>query len=172
MGPPSLNQLGSPGREIEAQSALVRAISRGDYTAACRAQWSAAGDTTTSSSTSPSVPPTATPPTAPAAAADVPEPVVGAGSVNPLHHTTTLTPPATVPLGALQTLDATQLFYPDKNINPILVPRLRQEFNSMNDAYEFYKDYAKIAGFSLTTARTSKETRHWLCYRAGSNEKG
>ncbi|CAL4905934.1 unnamed protein product [Urochloa decumbens] len=94
-------------------------------------------------------------------------PLNNQGSADPLHHTSTLTPPAAVPLGALQTPDAAQLFYPDKNINPILVPRLRQEFGSMEDAYEFYKDYAKLAGFSLTTARTSKETRHWLCYRAG-----
>ncbi|CAL4906891.1 unnamed protein product [Urochloa decumbens] len=102
-----------------------------------------------------------------AATADVPGSVVDTRSDDPLHHTSTLMPPATVPLGALQTPDATQLFYPDKNINLILVPRLRQEFSSMEDAYEFYRDYSKLAGFSLTTARTSKETRHWLCYRAG-----
>ncbi|XP_066320195.1 protein FAR1-RELATED SEQUENCE 5-like [Miscanthus floridulus] len=39
-----------------------------------------------------------------------------------------------------------------------------------NDAYIFYKDYAKLAGFSLRTARTSKETNHWVCNREGKHE--
>ncbi|CAN6338260.1 unnamed protein product [Urochloa humidicola] len=183
--PPSLIQPGSPVHEIRTQSAFVRAVAHGDYTAACRAQWgAAAGAPTSGLPMAPSaatdvqavagVPgsvfhPTATPPpaTAPTATRDVPLPGVSAGSADPLHHTTTLTPPATVPPGALQTPDATQLIYPDQNINPLLVPRLRQEFPSMEAAHEFYRDYAKLAGFSVTTARTSKETRHWLCYRAG-----
>jgi hypothetical protein len=36
-----------------------------------------------------------------------------------------------------------------------------------DDAYLFYKDYAKLSGFSLRTARTSKETNHWVCSREG-----
>jgi hypothetical protein len=40
----------------------------------------------------------------------------------------------------------------------------------MNDAYIFYNDYAKLAGFSLRTARTSKETRHWVCFKVGWHE--
>jgi hypothetical protein len=40
----------------------------------------------------------------------------------------------------------------------------------MNDAYMFYKDYAKLAGFSVRTARTSKETSHWVCFWTGWHE--
>jgi hypothetical protein len=40
----------------------------------------------------------------------------------------------------------------------------------MNDAYDFYKDYCKIARFSLRTDRTSKETSHWVCSRRGWHE--
>jgi hypothetical protein len=36
-----------------------------------------------------------------------------------------------------------------------------------DDAYLFYKDYAKLSGFSLRTARTSKETNHWVWSRKG-----
>ncbi|KAG2658305.1 hypothetical protein PVAP13_1KG249210 [Panicum virgatum] len=34
----------------------------------------------------------------------------------------------------------------------------------------FYRDYARLAGFSLRTARTSKETNHWVCSREGWHE--
>jgi hypothetical protein len=52
------------------------------------------------------------------------------------------------------------LFSQDPNIAPVFVPRVRQVFSAMNDdAYDFNKDYAKIAGFSLRTARTSKDLK-------------
>ncbi|RLN04060.1 protein FAR1-RELATED SEQUENCE 11-like [Panicum miliaceum] len=108
--------------------------------------------------------------TAPAAIADAPGANQSLGSADPLHHTTTLTPPATLLPGALRTLDIEQIIYPDPNIAPLFLPRVRQVFLSMNDAYVFYKDYAKIAGFSLRTARTSKKTSHWVCSREGWHE--
>ncbi|XP_066347563.1 putative protein FAR1-RELATED SEQUENCE 10 [Miscanthus floridulus] len=91
-------------------------------------------------------------------------------------------PPATLAPADMVTPDANQLFYPVKKaldlpyvvpestIPAVLVPRVRQQFSTKNDAYIFYKDYAKLAGFSLRTARTSKETNHWVCNREGKHE--
>jgi hypothetical protein len=51
------------------------------------------------------------------------------------------------------------------NMLVVFVPRARQEFDSMEAAHQFYLDYAKMAGFSVRTMRTSKETKHWVCNR-------
>jgi hypothetical protein len=51
----------------------------------------------------------------------------------------------------------------DANMLGVFVPRARQEFDSMEAAHQFYLDYAKMAGFSVRTMRTSKETKHWVC---------
>lgn len=53
----------------------------------------------------------------------------------------------------------------------MFVPRVRQQFQTMKDAYIFYLDYAQLAGFSVRTARTSKQTAHWVCNRGGFNDK-
>jgi len=61
-------------------------------------------------------------------------------------------------------------FCQESTIPAVLVPRVRQQFSTKNDAYIFYKDYAKLAGFSLRIVRTSKETNHWVCNREGKHE--
>jgi hypothetical protein len=48
----------------------------------------------------------------------------------------------------------------DANFLGVFVLRGRQEFDSMEAAHQFYLDYAKMAGFSVRTMRTSKETKH------------
>ena len=58
----------------------------------------------------------------------------------------------------------------DPNIAPVFVPRVRQVFPTKDDAYMFYRDYTRLAGFSLRTARTSKETYHWVYSREGWHE--
>jgi hypothetical protein len=52
----------------------------------------------------------------------------------------------------------------------VFVPRVGQQFSTINVAYQFYKHYAKLAWFSLRTARTSKQTAHWVCNREGFHE--
>jgi hypothetical protein len=49
----------------------------------------------------------------------------------------------------------------------VFVPRVGHQFSRKDDAYLFYKDYAKRVGFSLRTARTSKETSHCVCNSEG-----
>jgi hypothetical protein len=61
-------------------------------------------------------------------------------------------------------------FLQDLNVAPVFVPRVKQVFPRKNDAYMFYRDYAKLAGFSIRTARFSKETNHWVCSREGWHE--
>ena len=61
-------------------------------------------------------------------------------------------------------------FLQDPNIAPVFVPRVKQVFPTKNDAYMFYRDYAKLARFSIRTARTGKETNHWVCSREGWHE--
>ena len=61
-------------------------------------------------------------------------------------------------------------FLQDPNIAPVFVPSVKQVFPTKNDAYMFYRDYAKLAGFSIRTAKTSKETNHWVCSREGWHE--
>ncbi|CAO2189261.1 unnamed protein product [Urochloa humidicola] len=89
---------------------------------------------------------------------------------DPLHHRSNLTPPASLPQGSMKTPDAAQLFLPDPSIDAVFVPRLRQEFRSLADAYEFYKDYALLAGFSLRIRRSSAETAFWVCHREGHHK--
>jgi hypothetical protein len=49
----------------------------------------------------------------------------------------------------------------DANILDVFVPRVRQTFDTREEAYLFYLNYAKLASFSVSTKRTSKETNHW-----------
>jgi hypothetical protein len=60
----------------------------------------------------------------------------------------------------------------DANILDVFVTRARQEFDSIEAAHQFYLDYAKMAGFSVRTMRTSKETKHWVCNRQGFMKPG
>ena len=55
----------------------------------------------------------------------------------------------------------------DPNIAPVFVPRVRHVFPTKNNAYMFYRDYARLAGFSLRTVRTSKKNNHWVCSMEG-----
>ena len=69
-------------------------------------------------------------------------------------------------------MDCKLNFVPPQNPNiaPMFVTIVRQVFPTKDDAYMFYRDYARLAGFSLRTARTSKETNHWVCSREGWHE--
>jgi len=60
----------------------------------------------------------------------------------------------------------------DANILDVFVPRVQQTFDTKEEAYLFYLDYAKLAGFSVRTKRTSKETTHWVCNREGFLKPG
>jgi hypothetical protein len=46
----------------------------------------------------------------------------------------------------------------DANMLDVFVPRARQEFDSMEAAHQFSLHYAKMAGLSVRTMRTGKET--------------
>lgn len=59
------------------------------------------------------------------------------------------------------------LFLQDPNILDVFIPRVRQTFETKKEAYEFYCDYARLAGFSVRVKRTSKETADWVCNREG-----
>jgi hypothetical protein len=48
----------------------------------------------------------------------------------------------------------------DANMLDVFVPRARQQFDLIEAAHQFYLDYAKMAGFSVRTMKTSKETKH------------
>ncbi|RLM66019.1 hypothetical protein C2845_PM16G00300 [Panicum miliaceum] len=121
MAPPSLIQRASPTLAIhpgsEEQLAQIHAVALGNCTTVGGAQLSTAGGAPTSSSRvslAPVLPLTTTPTVAiaPAGNTDVTGPIDGVEYVDPLDHTMTLTTPATVPPGALQTPDAAQLIYP------------------------------------------------------------
>jgi hypothetical protein len=60
----------------------------------------------------------------------------------------------------------------DANMLDVFDLRARQEFDSIEAAQQFYLDYAKMAGFSVRTMRTSKETKHWVCNRQGFMKLG
>jgi hypothetical protein len=60
----------------------------------------------------------------------------------------------------------------DANMLDVFVPRARQEFDSIEAPHQFYLDYAKMAGFSVRTMRSSKETKHWVCNRQGFMKPG
>ncbi|XP_066392231.1 protein FAR1-RELATED SEQUENCE 1-like [Miscanthus floridulus] len=50
----------------------------------------------------------------------------------------------------------------DPNILDVFIPRVRHTFETKKEAYEFYCDYARLAGFSVRVKRTSKETADWI----------
>ncbi|XP_066358193.1 protein FAR1-RELATED SEQUENCE 1-like [Miscanthus floridulus] len=56
---------------------------------------------------------------------------------------------------------------PDPNILDVFIPRVRQTFETKKEAYQFYYDYARLAGFSVRVKRTSKETAGWVCNQEG-----
>jgi hypothetical protein len=60
----------------------------------------------------------------------------------------------------------------DATMLDVFVPRARQEFDSIEAAHQFFLDYAKMAGFSVRTMRTSKETKHWVCNCQGFMKLG
>ncbi|CAO2205134.1 unnamed protein product [Urochloa humidicola] len=168
MAPPSLVHRGSPGPVItEEFRAIIRAVALEDFSAA---GGSTSSDFASGTTPLPVMTTTSAPALVPASATPVAGAVVQAQIADPLHHRTTLTPPVSVPQGTLQTPDAEQLILPDPCISAVFVPRERQEFKTMNEGYIFYKDYAKLAGFSLRTARTSKETMDWVCSLEGFNK--
>ena len=110
MAPPPLIQPASPAPAFNHVSqALVRTVAIGDYTAAYRARCSTAEGASTPLSRV-SLPPVTTPTTIAAVVAPAQHP--GADSADPLHHMSTLTPPAALPPGALQTPDTAQIIYP------------------------------------------------------------
>jgi hypothetical protein len=45
----------------------------------------------------------------------------------------------------------------DANILDVFVPRVRQTFDTREETYLFYLDYAKLAGFSVRTKRLVKK---------------
>jgi hypothetical protein len=49
----------------------------------------------------------------------------------------------------------------------VFVPRVGQQFPTCGSAFEFYKEYARLAGFSIRTKRTSPQTADWVCNREG-----
>jgi len=102
---------------------LVHTVAFGDYMTVYRARWSAAEGATMPSSRvslSPILPPMTTPTAAAALVAitGVPVPNLRVKFVDPLHHTTTLTPSAKMPPGALQALDTAQIIYLVSTLHP------------------------------------------------------
>ena len=115
MAPPSLIQPPSPTPAPHRNSQALVAL--GDYTTAFRTRCSSDGGANTPLSMV-SLSTVAAPMTTPAAA-QAPAQNFGAESTDPIHHVMTLTPPATLPPGALQTLDATQVVYPESTLQKL-----------------------------------------------------
>ena len=111
MVPPPLIPPASPApAQIHNSHALVRAVAIGDYMAAYRARCSMAEGVSTPLSRV-SLPPFVAPTTT-VVVVVAPAQHPGADSADPLHHMSTLTPPAALLPGALQTPDAVQIIYP------------------------------------------------------------
>jgi hypothetical protein len=55
----------------------------------------------------------------------------------------------------------------DANILDVFVPRVRQIFDIREEAYLFYLDYAKLAGFSVRTKRCNCNC--WYRYKEMSS---
>jgi len=108
MAPPSLIQPPSPAPVPHRDSQALVAL--GDYTAAFRTRCSSDGGANAPLSMV-SLSTVAAPTTTPAAA-QAPAQNSEAESADPLHHVTTLMPPAALPPGSLQTPDAAQVVYP------------------------------------------------------------
>jgi hypothetical protein len=47
------------------------------------------------------------------------------------------------------------------------VPKVGLKFNALEDAYEYYYDYAKLAGFDVRNGRKSPEVQWFFCNKEG-----
>jgi hypothetical protein len=47
------------------------------------------------------------------------------------------------------------------------VPKMRLKFDALEDAYDYYCDYAKLAGFDLRKGRKSPEVQWFFCNKEG-----
>ena len=115
MAPPSLIQPPSPTPAPHRDSQALVAL--GDYTAAFRTRCSS--DREANAPLSMVLLSTVAAPTITPAAAQTLAQNSKAESADPLHHVTMLTPPAALPPGALQTLDATQVVYPESTLQKL-----------------------------------------------------
>jgi hypothetical protein len=51
---------------------------------------------------------------------------------------------------------------PDK-----FVPKVGLKFDALEDAYEYYCDYAKLAGFDVRKGRKNSEVQWFFCNKEG-----
>jgi hypothetical protein len=47
------------------------------------------------------------------------------------------------------------------------VPKVGLKFNALEDAYEYYCDYAKLAGFDVRNGRKRPEVQWFFCNKEG-----
>ncbi|CAN6311434.1 unnamed protein product [Urochloa humidicola] len=72
------------------------------------------------------------------------------------------------------TPDATQTFSHNENLDQRFVPDFEMDFDKLEDAYEFYRRYAELAGFNIKRNRKrdkkDSEGQEFCCTDEGKHE--
>uniref|UniRef100_A0A453BGK4 FAR1 domain-containing protein n=1 Tax=Aegilops tauschii subsp. strangulata TaxID=200361 RepID=A0A453BGK4_AEGTS len=78
-----------------------------------------------------------------------------------------VTPPCPIQHGHLQTPAELRSYTHNTDIPAQLIPVLGQEFNSYDDAFNFFNDYAKHVGFGIRKGQKNKKKRYLYCVHSG-----
>ncbi|CAO2152206.1 unnamed protein product [Urochloa humidicola] len=85
-----------------------------------------------------------------------------------------MTPPVCVAPEKMITLDATQTFSHNENLDQRFVPDFEMDFDKLEDAYEFYRRYAELAGFNIKRNRKrdkkDSEGQEFCCTDEGKHK--
>ncbi|CAL5082383.1 unnamed protein product [Urochloa decumbens] len=85
-----------------------------------------------------------------------------------------MTPPVCVEPERMLTPDVTQTFIHNENLDPRLVPNFDMDFDSLDDAYEFYRRYAELSGFNIKRNRKrdrkDSEGQEFCCTLQGKHK--
>ena len=72
--------------------------------------------------------------------------------------------------------DVRERFYLPVNVPDVSKPNINQSFQSLDQAFAFYKDYGRLSGFDVRKGTEKKDAfgtitfKHYTCSKEGSNE--
>lgn len=86
---------------------------------------------------------------------------------DPLLHVPIVTPPCPIQPGHLQTQSELRSYTHGPDLPTLLIPVLGWEFNSYDDAFNFFNDYAKHVGFGIRKGQKNDRRRYLYCIHHG-----
>ncbi|XP_024311807.1 protein FAR1-RELATED SEQUENCE 5-like [Brachypodium distachyon] len=88
---------------------------------------------------------------------------------HPAMHLSTITPPQPVQPQEMMTPDPNAKFTHGEQVREDFVPKKNMVFATCEEGYEFYRQYAREAGFGIKKHKNKTMSRLYACYRQGSS---